>query len=182
MGEGCWLGSRSHISARTVIGRHTGINGSAIIKGSGQVTIGPYGAFGEGLVISTSNHSTRYPTLQATLARRFGFADLAVVGDVHVGAGCWSGDRVSIMPGVSIGAGAVLAAGCVVTRDVQPFTIVGGVPARLLRERCSRATAMFLLETAWWQWSDERIARNKAFFETDITAVGPAELRRVIRP
>jgi virginiamycin A acetyltransferase len=182
IGEGSWLARGSRISAPTAIGRHTGINGAAVIKGSGRVTIGPYGAVGDGLVISSSNHSTRHPNMQATLMRRFGFKDLNEVGDVEVGPACWIGDRVTVMAGVKVGPGCVLAAGCVVTRDVEPFMIVGGVPARPLRERCSREVCDVLLADGWWEWSDERIERNQAFFEADIRSVSPATLRSLIRP
>ena len=172
----------SKVAPGTIFGHHTVVNGAATIKGSGRATIGPYGAIGDGLVISTSNHSTRFANVQCSLHWRHGFLDLDERGDVTVGPGCWIGDNVCIMAGVSVGAGAVLAAGCVVTRDVEPYTIVGGVPARVLRQRCAHEVAKVLVSSKWWDWDDDRIARNRAFFEAEIANVTPSELRSLIRP
>jgi len=71
---------------------------------------------------------------------------------VAIGNDVWIGHAVIVMPGVRVGDGAVLAAGAVVTRDVTPYTIVGGVPARQIRERFNRKIAAQLSEIAWWNW------------------------------
>jgi phosphonate metabolism protein (transferase hexapeptide repeat family) len=69
-----------------------------------------------------------------------------------LGADCWIGHGAIIRPEVTIGAGAVVAAGAVVTKDVAPYMIVAGVPATPLRERFSRGVAGRLLALAWWTW------------------------------
>lgn len=75
-----------------------------------------------------------------------------------IGADTWIGHGSVILPGLNIGPGAVIAAGAVVTRDVAPYMIVAGVPARPVRERFSRSIADRLLALAWWDWSSERLA------------------------
>ena len=76
------------------------------------------------------------------------------------------------MPGVTLGDGAIVAAHAIVTKDVPPYTIVGGNPARPLRQRFSDETIRFLLETAWWNWSIEKITRNlEKIVSTDIEAL-----------
>lgn len=72
---------------------------------------------------------------------------------VTVGNDVWIGERVMIMRGVTVGDGAVLAAGSVVTRDVEPYMIVGGVPARTIRPRFDEKMVKELLELKWWDWN-----------------------------
>jgi phosphonate metabolism protein (transferase hexapeptide repeat family) len=72
---------------------------------------------------------------------------------VTIGHDVWIGHGVTIMPGVTIGTGAVIGSGAVVTKDVEPYTIVAGVPAKLIKERLPAEAARQLLEIAWWDWS-----------------------------
>ena len=76
---------------------------------------------------------------------------------VLIGNDVWIGHAVIVMPGVSVGDGAVLAAGAFVTRDVAPYSIVGGVPARQIRERFNRKIAAQLSRIAWWNWPSDTI-------------------------
>ncbi|MFG3262777.1 CatB-related O-acetyltransferase [Streptomyces bobili] len=73
-------------------------------------------------------------------------------GDTVVGNDVWFGHRSTVMPGVRIGDGAIIAAGAVVTADVPPYTIVGGNPARPIRQRFDDADIARLLRAAWWDW------------------------------
>lgn len=76
---------------------------------------------------------------------------------VRVGNDVWCGHGVTILPGVTVGDGAVVAAGAVVTKDVAPYTIVAGVPSRLIKRRFDAQAAERLQRLAWWNWSDDRI-------------------------
>lgn len=78
-------------------------------------------------------------------------------GDVVIGNDVWVGDGVLILSGVRIGDGAIIAARAVVNKDVPPYAIVGGVPARLIRMRFPAETVEALLRIAWWDWPIERI-------------------------
>ncbi|RWM05127.1 MAG: antibiotic acetyltransferase [Mesorhizobium sp.] len=77
---------------------------------------------------------------------------------VSVGHDVWIGHGAVIMPGVAIGNGAVIGANAVVTRDVAPYTIVAGVPAKPLRERFPTAIAARIEALAWWDWVPEKLA------------------------
>ena len=81
-------------------------------------------------------------------------------GDIVVGNDVWIGYEAVIMAGVHIGDGAVIAARAVVTKDVPPYTIVGGTPAREIRKRFDEETIARLLELQWWDWPTEKIRRS----------------------
>ena len=76
---------------------------------------------------------------------------------VHVGPDVWMGTASVVLPGNTIGAGAVIAAGAVVTKDVPPYAVAAGCPARTVRFRFPEAVREGLLELAWWNWPHERI-------------------------
>ena len=78
-------------------------------------------------------------------------------GDITLGNDVWIGYEAVILAGVTIGDGAIIGARAVVTRDVPPYAIVGGVPARLIRRRFDDATIEALLDLCWWDWEPERI-------------------------
>lgn len=81
-------------------------------------------------------------------------------GDIIIGNDVWIGYEAAILAGVTIGDGAIIGTRAVVTKDVPPYTIVGGVPAKPIKKRFSEETISALLEIQWWNWSEERIARN----------------------
>src|ERR1700688_3072057 len=78
---------------------------------------------------------------------------------VHIGHDVWIGHAAIVLPGRSIGTGAVVAAGAVVTKDVPAYTIVGGNPARPIRRRFSETISGRLAELAWWDWDHEALRR-----------------------
>lgn len=81
-------------------------------------------------------------------------------GDIRIGNDVWIGYEAIIMAGVTIGDGAIIASRAVVTKDVAPYTIVGGVPAKMIKRRFSDSTITALLEIKWWDWPQDRIMRN----------------------
>lgn len=80
-------------------------------------------------------------------------------GDVHIGSDVWIGVEAMILSGVTIGDGAVIGARAVVTKDVAPYTIVGGHPAKVVRGRFGEWTIEKLLKIKWWDWERARIER-----------------------
>ena len=81
-------------------------------------------------------------------------------GDIVVGNDVWIGYQAVVLAGVCIGDGAIIGACAVVTNDVPPYTIVGGVPARPIRKRFPQQTIDRLQSLRWWDWPEERIANN----------------------
>lgn len=80
-------------------------------------------------------------------------------GDVIIGNDVWLGSGVSILSGVNIGSGAVVGANATVTKDVPPYAIVAGNPAKLIRYRFAPEVVEKLLAVAWWDWDDSSICR-----------------------
>jgi acetyltransferase-like isoleucine patch superfamily enzyme len=78
-------------------------------------------------------------------------------GDIHVGSDVWTGYGTWVGAGVSIGDGAIVATGAVVTKDIPPYAIVGGVPARVIRYRHSEEQRAALVDIRWWDWPREEI-------------------------
>ena len=81
-------------------------------------------------------------------------------GDIIIGNDVWLGYNALIMPGANVGDGSIIAANSVVTKDVKPYTIVGGNPAKLIRKRFPDQVINLMLEVRWWHWSIEKITKN----------------------
>jgi virginiamycin A acetyltransferase len=100
--------------------------------------------------------------------------DLPDKGDTIIGNDVWFGHEAMIMPRVKIGDGAIIAARAVVTKDVPPYAIVGGNPAKIIRKRFPDEVIEQLLEIQWWNWDYENIARN-------IQAIVGADIQKLLR-
>ena len=81
-------------------------------------------------------------------------------GNTVIGNDVWIGYGSTIMPGIKIGDGAIIGTKSVVTKDVEPYAIVGGNPAKEIRKRFSKEEIKTLLEISWWDWSDEKLTKN----------------------
>ena len=81
-------------------------------------------------------------------------------GDIVIGNDVWIGNSVTIMHGVKIGDGAIIGTNALVTKDVEPYTIVGGNPAKPIKKRFDDKTIEFLLKLAWWNWPIEKITQH----------------------
>ncbi|MHA7969293.1 DapH/DapD/GlmU-related protein [Rhizobium sp. CAU 1783] len=130
-------------------------------------TIGKFANIAAAVRINATNHPTWRATLHHFTYRAADYFDGADMetdffawrreNRVVIGHDVWIGHGATVLPGVTVGNGAVIGAGAVVSRDVAPYTIVGGVPARLIRERFSAETAEGMEKLAWWDWDHERL-------------------------
>ncbi|MPQ32225.1 CatB-related O-acetyltransferase [Clostridium estertheticum] len=87
-------------------------------------------------------------------------------GDIEIGNDVWIGYDAIIMSGVKIGDGAIIGTRAVVTKDVPPYTIVGGVPAKVIKKRHDDKTISKLLEIKWWNWTYEKIQANIKYIQS----------------
>ena len=81
-------------------------------------------------------------------------------GNTVIGNDVWIGYNATIMPGVTIGDGAIIASNATVTKDVEPYAVVGGNPAKEIRKRFAPAVIAKLLELKWWNWEPEKITQH----------------------
>lgn len=135
-----------------------------------RLTIGKYCsiACGAKFIFTSANHTTRslstYPFPIFFEEWGLDVKDIAKAwdrkGDIVVGNDVWIGYEAVILSGVRIGDGAVVGARAVVTKDVPPYTVVGGVPARAIKKRFDEATVGKLLDLRWWDWPAEKVQAN----------------------
>lgn len=182
-GRNVFLPNEAKITVpRCVIGDNTRINGPVVIRGQEDCFIGKYCAFGYHVTIITTNHDISRPNLQVNLYRYFGFSGLEIAkGPVRIGNNAWIADNVSVLSGVTVGDGCVVGTGAVVTHDLPPFSVATGVPAKVSKYRFEKRIIDQLLKIRWWDWPEERIARNKSFFETDLTQCKDRDLASLLR-
>ncbi|HAG37750.1 MAG TPA: type B chloramphenicol O-acetyltransferase [Erythrobacter sp.] len=109
------------------------------------------------------------PEIDAFEGARNGFEP---AGDTVIGNDVWIGTEAIVMPGVKIGHGAVIGTRALVTKDVEPYAIVGGNPSKTLRMRFVEADIARLLELRWWDWSDDELkAAMPLLTDGDISAL-----------
>ncbi len=160
-----YISRKSVLPTRVTIGEGTRINGPMHARGNGELVIGNYCAIGHQLKVITSNHNIGLVCLHSALNKKLGVTNLDTkVDGIKIGNNVWIGDCCIILPNVTIGDGAILGAGSVVTKDVAPFTIVAGNPAREIRKRFSEEKIKKIQEAEWWYWSLEKMQKNSDFF------------------
>lgn len=178
-----FINEQSEIVGDVQIGEGTRINGPAYLRGheTAPLRIGRYCAIGYNLCIQTRTHDLNHANVNVALQRENGFQSVSGTrGGVTLGHNCHIGDNVCVLSGVTVGSGAVIGAGSVVTRDVPPFGVAYGVPAKVHRIRFSESMVEQLLDIAWWDWDDRTIAANQAFFNLDLTRCGDIDLKSLI--
>lgn len=137
--------------------------------GPEKLVIGKFCALGTGtlFIMNGANHrmdgpsTFPFPLMGGAWADHFDLlSGLPSRGDTVVGNDVWFGHGATVMPGVRIGHGAIVASGAVVVDDVPDYGIVGGNPARLIRTRYDERDVARLLELAWWDWSPEHLTAH----------------------
>ncbi|TWO34376.1 CatB-related O-acetyltransferase [Seonamhaeicola sediminis] len=177
------ISNRMKSMKRLKVGLNSFYNSNFQIIGSEAfVEIGSFCSFGNNIKIYTTNHDTNYLTTQGYIYRKYFNRDhpgefrknpslARTKGPVIIKNDVWIGDDVKIMSGVTIGNGACIAAGSIVTSDVEDYSIVGGVPAKHLKARFDIHIIEFLLSLKWWDWPDRMIKMNEEFFILDLNSI-----------
>lgn len=160
-------------------------------EGVDRLVIGSFCSIGSGaafIMAGNQGHRTDWistfpffwmPDVPAFSGARDGFRP---AGDTVIGNDVWIGSEAIIMPGVRIGDGAVIGTRALVTKDVEPYAIVGGNPASVIRKRFDESEIARLLKLRWWDWSDDDLADAMAILTSgDIDALH-RHWRSVIAP
>jgi acetyltransferase-like isoleucine patch superfamily enzyme len=128
------------------------------------VDIGPFCSLGSRITIGGVAHPSHFVSTSPvflshkdSVKAKFARHEYLPVVRTVLGADIWIGDGAFIKAGVTVGHGAIIGMGAVVTRDVPPYAIVAGNPARLIRLRFDPPLVQALLDSAWWTWPDARL-------------------------
>lgn len=157
-----FMGNDIYIGYNTTLGYNNLIGGN--------VKIGKYCQIGSDVAFHATNHPITYITTYINKNLFSGeLKSLKQENKIVIGNDVWVGHGVIVLGNVTIGNGAILAAGSVVTKDVEPYTIVAGVPSKPVRKRYSESIIQELEELKWWDKSEEELEKLKPFFFKDLT-------------
>ncbi|WII71833.1 CatB-related O-acetyltransferase [Bdellovibrio sp. 22V] len=137
-----------------------------------DTTIGSFCSIANGCSFGLDTHSINWVSTSPVFNRnrdqiktKFSFHEFKTRTHVNIGHDVWIGENVVIKSGVNIGTGAVIGAGSVVTKDVPPYEIWGGVPAKLIRRRFPDDVSVRLLQSQWWNLDDSTLTKLAAYIQ-----------------
>jgi acetyltransferase-like isoleucine patch superfamily enzyme len=153
---------------KTSVGKYSRINPFCQMT---NCSIGNFTAIGQATLAGLGRHPTNYLSTHSIFYNKNKMTDKWVQPidykqnlPITIGNDVWIGRKAIIMDGVTIGDGAIVAAAALVTKDVPPYAIVGGVPAKVIKYRFSDEIIERLLQIKWWDWSDDKITENIGIF------------------
>ena len=138
-----------------------------------SASVGNFTCIGPDTLIGPGEHPVRgyvtsHPAFYSSLAQAgITFSDrdhIIEIPHTVIGHNVWIGARCVIRAGITIGDGAIIAAGAVVTKDVEPYTICGGVPAKVIRRRFDPEAEQRVIQSNWWEWDEKELAQNAHIF------------------
>ena len=170
VGHNCMV-INSNLSGLVEIGDCTTINNSTIVGRLNYIRIGKYCSIAQGVFIIDINHNIKRRTTHF-MYKYINVIDkideLKSNGGVEIGNDVWIGKNSIILSGITIGDGAVIAAGSIVTKDVEPYSVVAGVPAKLKKKRFNDNIIKKLIKEKWWNMSIQELNKKEKKFFNEI--------------
>ena len=167
--------NNSEIGKRSSVGRYSKIRDSKI---------GAYCSISWDVTIGAVSHPMDRVSMHAfTYRKQFGIVDKDIMlpqKTTVIGNDVWIGCGAIILSGVTVGDGAVIGAGAVVTKDVAPYAIVAGVPAKKIRNRFNDEIIERLLSIKWWEFTDEELKNNLKVFEEKLNTETIKDLNKIL--
>jgi acetyltransferase-like isoleucine patch superfamily enzyme len=161
--SGCYIGAKN-------IGKYTFVGMNSYIDKS-TFSIGRFCSIAMNAKISLQNHPHNWVTSHPfTYRKKYGFVpeNISIEGvntkKTTIGNDVWIGANVTILAGVTVGDGAIIGANSLVSKNIEPYTIVSGTPARLVRHRFDPEIIEKIQKSEWWNWNDEKIQANISKF------------------
>ena len=143
IGNYSYIGNNCFIN-NTTIGKFSSISGNCYIGGTSHPLDW----------VSTSSVFHKWSNL---FSKNFAMHEYEIFRDTYIGNDVWIGEGVKVKAGVTIGDGVIIGMGSIVTKDLEPYGIYAGNPAKLIRKRFDNKTIEELAELKWWNWNDEKI-------------------------
>lgn len=165
LSRGCQLFGDVHVGEGSKFNQH--------IEVVGELDVGKYCALAPDILFQQKNHEIHKPAMQGRFYGRVLDSELEHMesGPISIGNDVWIGARSIVLSGVTIGDGAVVGAGSIVTDDVEPYSVVAGVPASQIKWRFPEEVREKFMEIEWWERSETELRRHKDFFTSEIASV-----------
>ncbi|MFA6402601.1 MAG: CatB-related O-acetyltransferase [Salinivirgaceae bacterium] len=178
--EGCKI-SESRCYGTIILGRFVTITGPGTILKSlkDKIEIGSFSSIGQNVCIVDFNHI--FERLTSCFINHLVFhddfgKDIQTKGPVIIGEDVWIGSNSVILAGVNIGRGSIIGAGSIVTKDIPPYSIVYGNPAKIQSKRFDDKTIDFLEKLEWWNWDTSKLLENKKIFNQNADLINFIDL------
>jgi acetyltransferase-like isoleucine patch superfamily enzyme len=183
-GEPYFVHQMADLGNKVQVGRYSYIHGNTRVTGNQSLQIGKFCSIASGVRLHCGDehdleHISTFP-FNTILGVDLNYHEVRGAGIV-IGNDVWIGEGVRILSGAVIGNGSVLGAGGLIKSYVEPYSVYGGNPARLIRKRCSSHKIEMLIKIGWWDWSLDKIKRNKDFFCAKIVNISDIDFDKIVK-
>ena len=163
----------TEVAGEVSIGDHSTLWGPNTVVSSNihSIKIGKFCSVARNVTIQEYNHNYLKPSshfIQQNIFEKNYKEDILSKGSIEIGNDVWIGTHSVVLSGVKVGNGAVICANSVITKNVPPYAIVGGAPAKVIKYRFDHEAIQLLEKLKWWDWPEEKLKNNIHFFSDEL--------------